>query len=130
MLAARGVNTISLTSAFLLLVFPSQRSNSIPSWFSGRHLDEPGSVANARLPRIGAYMRSELVYSAGLKIENRFLLSAMVMRAVRKLHVNSGRTEDTLNRVFAEVAEGRYTDVELPEITPPPAIDALVVTPL
>ena len=53
-------------------------------------------------------MRSELVYSAGLKIENRFLLSATVMRAVRKLHVSSGRTEDTVNRVFAEVAEGRY----------------------
>ncbi len=32
-------------------------------------------------------MRSKLVYSAGLKIENRFLLSATVMRAVRKLHV-------------------------------------------
>ena len=75
-------------------------------------------------------MRSELVYSAGLKIENRFLLSAMMMRAVRLLHVTSVRTEDTLNRVFAEVAEGRFTDVALPEITPPPAIDALVVTPL
>jgi hypothetical protein len=70
------------------------------------------------------------VYSAGLKIENRFLLSATVMRAVRKLHVSSGRTEDTLNRVFADVAEGRYIDVKMPEITPPPAIDALVVTPL
>jgi hypothetical protein len=75
-------------------------------------------------------MRSELVYSAGLKIENRFLLSATVMRAVRMLHISSSRTEDTLNRVFADVAEGRYTDVELPEITPPPVIDALVVTPL
>jgi hypothetical protein len=75
-------------------------------------------------------MRSKLVYSAGLKIENRFLLSATVMRAVRKLHVSSGRTEDTLNRVFADVAEGRYIDVKMPEITPPPAIDALVVTPL
>ena len=74
-------------------------------------------------------MRSELVYSAGLKIENRFLLSAMVMRAVRKLHANSGRTEDTLNRVFAEVAEGRYTDVELAEIVPPPPIDVLVAVP-
>lgn len=75
-------------------------------------------------------MRSELVYSAGLKIRNRFLLSATVMRAVRMLHVNSARTEDTLNRVFAEVAQGRYVDMELPEITPPPAIDALVVAPL
>jgi hypothetical protein len=75
-------------------------------------------------------MRSDLVYLAGLKIENRFLLSATVMRAVRVLHVNSGRTEDTLNRVFADVAQGRYVDVKLPEIAPPPAIDALVVTPI
>jgi hypothetical protein len=75
-------------------------------------------------------MRSELVYSAGLKIENRFLLSAMMMRAVRLLHVTSARTEDTLNRVFAEVAEGRFTHMALPEIPPPPVIDALVVTPL
>ena len=75
-------------------------------------------------------MRSELVYLAGLKIENRFLLSTTVMRAVRMLHVNSGRTEDTVNKVFTEVAEGRYADGKLPEITPPPAIDALVVAPL
>jgi hypothetical protein len=75
-------------------------------------------------------MRSDLVYSAGLKIENRFLLSATVMRAVRVLHVNSGRTEDTLNRVFADVAQGRYIDVKLPEVAPPPAIDALLITPV
>jgi hypothetical protein len=72
-------------------------------------------------------MRSELVYLAGLKIENRFLLSATVMRVARALHVSSGRTEDTLNRVFADVAEGRFVDVKLPEITPPPPIDELVV---
>ena len=75
-------------------------------------------------------MRSELVYSAGLKIENRFLLSATVMRAARVLHVNSGRTEDTLNRVFTDVAEGRFVAGKLPEITPPPAIEALLVGPL
>jgi len=75
-------------------------------------------------------MRSELVYLAGLKIENRFLLSTTVMRAVRMLHVSSGRTEDTVNHVFAEVAEGRYSIGSLPEITPPPAIDALLVAPL
>ena len=72
-------------------------------------------------------MRSELVYSAGLKIENRFLLSTTVIRAARVLHVNSGRTEDTINRVFSDVAEGRYTDMKLPEIAPPPAIDELLV---
>jgi hypothetical protein len=67
------------------------------------------------------------VYLAGLKIENRFLLSATVIRAVRMLHINSSRTEDTVNRVFAEVAQGRYIDVKLPAIAPPPVIEALVV---
>jgi len=72
-------------------------------------------------------MRSELVYLAGLKIDNRFLLSSTVMRVARMLHVNSSRTEDTLNRVFADVAEGRFTEVKLPEIIPPPPIDELVI---
>jgi hypothetical protein len=75
-------------------------------------------------------LRSNLVYSAALKIENRFLLSATVMRAVQKLHLNSTRTEDTINRVFSEVAVGHYTDVKLPEVVPPPAIDALMVASL
>lgn len=75
-------------------------------------------------------MRSELVYSAALKIENRFLLSTMVMRAVQKLHYTSTRTEDTINRVFTDVADGRYTDVKMPEIAPPPAIEALLLTAL
>jgi hypothetical protein len=52
------------------------------------------------------------------------------MRAVRKLHVNSSRTEDTLNQVFADVAEGRYAHGKLPEVPPPPPIDVLLVTPL
>jgi hypothetical protein len=43
------------------------------------------------------------------------------------LHINSSRTEDTVNRVFAEVAQGRYIDVKLPKIAPPPVIEALVV---
>src|ERR1700679_1299034 len=61
-------------------------------------------VSNAPSPGIEAIMRSELVYQAGLKIENRFLLAATAMRAARKLHVSSTRTEDTVNRVFTEVA--------------------------
>jgi len=72
-------------------------------------------------------MRSELVYLAGLKIDNRFLLSSTVMRVARMLHVNSSRTEDTLNRVFADVAEGRFTEVKLPEIVPPPPIEELAI---
>jgi hypothetical protein len=72
-------------------------------------------------------MRSQLVYLAALKIENRFLLSSTVMRAVRVLHVNSRRTEDTLNQVFANVADGRFIDVKLPEVAPPPPIEELLV---
>jgi hypothetical protein len=55
---------------------------------------------------IEAIMRSELVYEAGLKIENRFLLATTAMQATKKLHISSHRTEDTLNRVLAEVAKG------------------------
>jgi hypothetical protein len=75
-------------------------------------------------------MRSQLVYEAGLKIENRFLLATTAMRATRKLHVSSTRTEDTVNRVLVEVANGTRVHRELPEITPPPAIDALLISPV
>ena len=50
-------------------------------------------------------MRSDLVYSAGLQVHNRFLLASAVMRAVRKLHIDSTRTEDTINKVFVEMAK-------------------------
>lgn len=74
-------------------------------------------------------MRSQLVYEAGLKIENRFLLATTAMQATRKLHVNSTRTEDTVNRVFAEVAKGTRVHGILPEVTPPPVIEELLITP-
>ena len=74
-------------------------------------------------------MRSELVYRASRKIENHFLLATTVMQAVRKLHINSTRTEDTSNRVLIDVAEGRYAHGALPEIVPPPAIDVLIIAP-
>lgn len=50
------------------------------------------------------------------------------MQAVRKLHVDSTRTEDTINKVFSEVASSRQYIGKLPEITPPPAIDTLLIT--
>ena len=75
-------------------------------------------------------MRSQLVYEAGLKIENRFLLATTAMQATRKLHLSSARIEDTVNRVFAEVANGTPMHGKLPEVTPPPAIDALLITPV
>ncbi|HET7104896.1 MAG TPA: hypothetical protein VFI20_12475 [Terracidiphilus sp.] len=43
--------------------------------------------------------------------------------------MSSTRTEDTVNRVLAEVARGTRVHGELPEITPPPPIDLLVITP-
>ncbi len=74
-------------------------------------------------------MRSELVYAAGLKMQNRFLLAVVTMRAVRKLHIVSTRTEDTANQVFSELAAGRSLDVTLPEIVPLPAIEPLIIAP-
>ena len=74
-------------------------------------------------------MRSDLVYSAGRIIENRFLLATVVMRAVRKLHIDSTRTEDTANRVFSDVSEGRYTSLTLPVPAPPPLIEPLLIAP-
>jgi hypothetical protein len=74
-------------------------------------------------------MRSNLVYSAGRIIENRFLLATVVIRAVRVLHINSTRTEDTANRIFAEISEGRYATTVLPDPAPLPLIEPLMITP-
>jgi hypothetical protein len=74
-------------------------------------------------------MRSELVYSAGIRIPNRFLLSTVTIKAVQSLHIDTTRTEDTANRVFLDVAEGRFADVILPKVTPQPAIEPLLVGP-
>ncbi|MGC2161571.1 MAG: hypothetical protein WA634_06675 [Silvibacterium sp.] len=73
-------------------------------------------------------MRSELVYSAGIQISNRFLLSTVAMNAVRRLHINSTRVEDTTNQVFTEVANGNYVQVKMPEIKATPAIDPLLLS--
>lgn len=75
-------------------------------------------------------MRSELVYEAGLKIVNRFLLATTTMQATRRLHVTSTRTEDTVNQVLIEVAKGTRLHGELPEIAPPPTIEELLIAPV
>jgi hypothetical protein len=89
----------------------------------------PVSALKRSIPITRQIMRSQLVYEAGLKIENRFLLATTAMQATRKLHVSSTRTEDTVNRVLAELANGEYAHGELPEVTPPPVVDALLITP-
>jgi len=75
-------------------------------------------------------MRSQLVFEANLKIGNRFLLATTAMLATKKLHASSTRTEDTVNRVLTEVANGTPMHGKLPEVVPPPTIDALIVSPL
>ena len=49
------------------------------------------------------------------------------MKAVRKLHLAATRTEDTINRVFSEIAQDRKIIGKLPEIESPPAIDVLLI---
>jgi hypothetical protein len=73
-------------------------------------------------------MRSELVYSAGVRIPNRFLLSIVAIKAVRKLHITTTRVEDTANRVFVDITGGNYIDVILPEVKPLPAIEPPLVS--
>ena len=73
-------------------------------------------------------MRSQLVFDAGFKIENRFLLATTAMQATKKLHISSTRMEDTVNKVLTEVANGTPMHGKLPEVTPPPAIDVLLIT--
>lgn len=75
-------------------------------------------------------MRSDLVYAAGLQVGNRFLLASTAMQAVRRLHVDATRTEDTINRVFSEIANCREVIGSLPEIVPPPTIDELLIAPV
>jgi hypothetical protein len=74
-------------------------------------------------------MRSELVYSAGIRIPNRFLLTTLTIKAVQSLHISSTRTEDTANRVFADVASGHFTDVKMPAVAVQSPIETLLIAP-
>ncbi|MBV8438132.1 MAG: hypothetical protein JOY95_11520 [Silvibacterium sp.] len=74
-------------------------------------------------------MRSELVYSAGLQVPNRFLLSTLAIKAVRRLHVTNTRVEETTNQVFSDVASGNYLQVTLPEVKTVPAVDSILTSP-
>ncbi len=74
-------------------------------------------------------MRSELVYAAGLQIQNRFLLASTAMLTVHKLHVKATRTEDTINWVLTELANSRKLVYLLPQIDPTPRIVAFLDTP-
>ena len=72
-------------------------------------------------------MRSQLVFVANFEVNNRFLLATIAMRATRRLHINSTRTEHTLNLVLAEIGEGHFVNADFPTPvqTPPPPADLL-----
>ena len=53
-------------------------------------------------------MRSFLVYSAERTVENRFLLATLTFRAVRALHIDATRTQDTTNRVLEDISDGHF----------------------
>lgn len=74
-------------------------------------------------------MRSELVYSAGRSIENRFLLATVVCQIIRTLHIDSTRTEDSANQALCDISQGRYLPKAMPEPVPPPLIETLLITP-
>jgi hypothetical protein len=68
-------------------------------------------------------MRSDLVFKAELQVINRFLLASIAMRVARRLHTSSNATEHTVNQVFTDIANGRFTDAKLPAVAPLPAIE-------
>jgi hypothetical protein len=45
-------------------------------------------------------MRSDLVFGATRYVSNRFLLTRLASKAIRKLHKSNSRIEDTTNDVF------------------------------
>ena len=62
-------------------------------------------------------MQSHLVFSAEKKVNHEFLLAAIAMKAVQRMHRPGIRTEDTLGRVLSLVAKGHA--VELPPESAP-----------
>jgi hypothetical protein len=73
-------------------------------------------------------VRSQLVHSADLQVANRFLLSVLTMKAVRKLHATSTRIEETTNQVFSGVANGEYRHAALPKVRPIPTVESTLIS--
>jgi hypothetical protein len=74
-------------------------------------------------------MRSQLVFTANFRVANRFLLATIAMRVARRLHINSSRTEHTVNHALTEITNGRFLDATFPELKQLPAVDALLIAP-
>uniref|UniRef100_A0A7V4XSI7 DNA-directed RNA polymerase subunit omega n=1 Tax=Acidobacterium capsulatum TaxID=33075 RepID=A0A7V4XSI7_9BACT len=74
-------------------------------------------------------MRSDLVYSAGRSIENRFLLVTVASRVIRSLHIDSTRTQETATQALTDISRGYFAPAALPEPAPQPCIEVLTITP-
>ncbi len=74
-------------------------------------------------------MRSELVFTAGFQVKNRFLLATIAMRVARRLHVDSTATERTVSHAFAEIGKGHFIDAKFPEIPKLPAMGVPLIVP-
>jgi hypothetical protein len=51
-------------------------------------------------------MRSEAIFRAKEKIENKFSLCLTVSKATRRLHIAPRSTEETISSAFARIAAG------------------------
>jgi len=54
-------------------------------------------------------MRSEYVFAAVKEIENRFMLCRVVSVSAHRLHIDSTRSSDTINKSLNLVAAGNST---------------------
>ncbi|HLW53159.1 MAG TPA: hypothetical protein VKW06_09975 [Candidatus Angelobacter sp.] len=54
-------------------------------------------------------MRSEYVFAAVKEIENRFMLCRVASASARRLHIDSTRSSDTINKSLNLIAAGNTT---------------------
>lgn len=73
-------------------------------------------------------MQTHLMFAAEKKVDHEFLLASIAMKAVRRMHRDGERTQDTALRVFSILAHGEPVDLP-PEaqkgngFTDPPAAE-------
>lgn len=65
-------------------------------------------------------MRSQAVFKANGVIVNRYELCGICTSGTRKLHIRSGRVQDTINIVLALMSEQRRSNCSLPKDMPAP----------
>ena len=76
-------------------------------------------------------MRSELVFVAAARVENRFLLCRMAGAAVRTMHYSTLSVHETINKVLLSIGSGAVSQaspggrVMAPVLPPGPASHAI-----